>query len=164
MNKEQEMIPKREIVEQVGSVLKRLAMLHFYYAKTLLDELGDEEGRRVINAALTAYGHQVGLMARAKTLENGLEPIPENYLGDIPEWPWLSEGVIIDGEVRERVHHCPLASEWINLGDPAVGRLYCAVDQARMEAFNPECQYVHFRTIPDGDSFCECAVRPLKKA
>lgn len=163
MNQETESISKREAVEQVGAVLRRLAMLHYYYAKTLLDELGEKHGRKIIAKAIEAYGRRIGFIVRAKTLEAGLEPLPENYQSDIPGWPWPSEMAIVDGEVRERIHHCPLASEWINLGDPAIGRYYCEVDYARMEGFNPEFEYVFFKRIPDGDAYCESTVRPVKR-
>jgi nitroreductase len=72
--------------------------------------------------------------------------------------------VKVEGEERVRVYHCPLAAEWLLWGDPALARLYCGVDQAKIKAFNPEYEYVHVRNILDGDPYCELAVRKIAEA
>ncbi len=162
MHDEQEMIPTHEVVDQVGSALKRLALLHYYYARTLMDELGEEKGRSLAMKAISSYGQHVGALARERTLAKGLEPTPGNYQDDLPDWPWHSEEVMVDGEHRERVHHCPLAAEWLDLGQPAIGRLYCNVDQARILGFNDNFEYVHYCTLLDGSPYCETVVKPVK--
>jgi len=70
--------------------------------------------------------------------------------------------VVVDGENRVRVHTCYLADTWKELRVPEIGRLYCFVDQAKYESFNPELECVHTKNVLDGDPFCELAVR-LKK-
>ncbi len=149
--------------EQVGNVLRRLALLHYYYAQAVVDELGPEKGKALVGKALEAYGIHLGQTALAKTLEKDLPPVPEHYQGDLPGWPWLDEEVMVDGEPRERTHHCPLAAVWFELGGLDIGRLYCEVDQAMIEGFNPDYEYIHFKTIPDGDPYCESVIRPLKE-
>jgi nitroreductase len=89
---------------------------------------------------------------------------PENFESDLPDEAWRTEGVYVDGEERVRVHECPLASEWMEWGNPETARLYCGVDQAKMKGFNPEYEYVHVKNILDGDPYCELAIRPTKKA
>ncbi len=44
-----------------------------------------------------------------------------------------------------------------------MGKIYCFVDQAKYEAYNPELQCVHVKNVMDGDTYCELAVRPKKR-
>ena len=73
---------------------------------------------------------------------------------------WEAEEVIVGDENRTRIHHCPLARVWQELGNPRHARFYCFVDQAKMSAFNPGYTYVHLKNLLDGDPYCELAVRP----
>ncbi|GAI30170.1 unnamed protein product, partial [marine sediment metagenome] len=41
-----------------------------------------------------------------------------------------------------------------------LGRIYCYVDPASTMAYNPEFKIVHTKAVPDGDEFCELALRP----
>jgi hypothetical protein len=49
------------------------------------------------------------------------------------------------------------------LGEPALGRLYCYMDQSKYKAYNPELECVHVKNILDGDPYCELAVRKVPK-
>lgn len=40
-----------------------------------------------------------------------------------------------------------------------MGRIYCFVDQAKYEAYNPGLECVHVKNVLDGDPYCELAVR-----
>ena len=81
----------------------------------------------------------------------------------IKEIPRGYEKIVVDGEERIRVHHCPLASEWLEWSDPQKARLYCFVDQAKMKGFNPGYEYIHIKNLLDGDPYCELVVRPIEK-
>ncbi len=156
------MIPKAEALNQIKLGLRRASLIYHYFCETMIDELGEEKGTEMIKKAVDAYGTHVGLAARRKANEKGLALTPENFENDLPFLAWETESVIVDGEERRRVHHCPLAKEFLNLGDPKRGRLYCWVDQAKMKAFNPEYEYVHVKNILDGDPYCELVVRRVK--
>ena len=47
------------------------------------------------------------------------------------------------------------------MGAPAarLGRLYCFVDQAKQEAYNPDYEFLHLKNVLDGDPYCVFALR-----
>ena len=163
MKNRENMIPGDEALRQIQLALRRAALLYHFFAKTLTDELGESRGRELIRRAIDAYGDHIGREARCHVDERGLSPTPENFESDLPTLAWEMERVVVDGEERVRVQHCPLAEEWLTMGDPARGRLYCFVDQAKMRGFNPDYEYVHTRNVLDGDPYCELVVRPVKR-
>lgn len=163
MKKKEELIPKEEALRQIGLGLRRTALLYHYFARTLADELGEERGKALIRKAIDAYGTHIGKDARRKADEKGLSLTPENFENDLPMLAWKTERVVVEGEERMRVHHCPLAKEWLALGEGKRARPYCYVDQAKMQAFNPNYEYIHVKNILDGDPYCELVVRPVKK-
>lgn len=160
---EDKTIRKEEALRQIHLSLRRTALLYHHFADTLVAELGERKGTELIRKAIEAYGGHIGKDGRKKALDKGLSPTPENFESDIPDLAWEMEEVTVDGEKRTRVKHCPLAEEWLAWGDPSKARLYCHVDQAKMRAFNPDYEYVHLRTVLDGDPYCELAVRRSKK-
>lgn len=163
MHEKIETITQKEAIEQVKLALRRTALIYHHFSKTLLEEFGEEKGRKLIRKAIDAYGNHIGGESRMKAEEKGLRLSPENYQDDLPHSAWKSETVTIEGEERVRVHYCPLAEEWLTWGDSETARLYCYVDQAKMKAYNPEYEYVHIKNLLDGDPHCELAVRPVKK-
>ena len=154
-------IPKEDAVAQVKLALRRAALIYHYFAETLIDEFGEDRGRELILKAVNAYGEHVGKASRRKAQEKGLTLSPQNYQEDLPKMAWEAEPITVDGEDRMRIHHCPLAAEWLALGESRNARLYCFVDQAKMDAFNPEFEYIHLKNILDGDPYCEMVVRPV---
>jgi len=164
MSEKQEMVSKEEAARQVQSMITRLAWLHYAFARTLMKELGDKKGKELSKKAVALYGELVGKKAKEKTLAKGLPLTRENYSDDLPSLGWGdSERVEVEGEKRGRVYTCYLAKVWKELGDPEIGRLYCFVDQAKYEAYNPELVCVHVKNVLDGDPYCELAVRTKKK-
>ncbi len=153
---------KEEARRQVLSIVKRMALLHYSFAKTLVDTLGEKRGRKITRQAADFYGELVGRKVLEKTLAQGLQPLRENYQEDLPSLGWNIEGVVVEGEPRARVHDCNLAQTWKELGEPALGRLYCYMDQAKYTAYNPDLECVHVKNILDGDPYCELAVRKRK--
>ena len=159
MSEEEKKILKSEALEQVNLALRRAALLYHYFADTVISEFGEDEGRRLILKAIGAYGTHIGDTAGDRAQQKGLQSLPENFQDDLPLMAWEAEEVVVDNEKRTRIHHCPLAAVWKELGNPEHARLYCFVDQAKMTAFNPDYTYVHLKNILDGDSHCELVVR-----
>ncbi len=48
---------------------------------------------------------------------------------------------------------------WNKLSAGELGRLYCYVDPAKYMSFNPDFKLIHMKALPDGDEYCELAVR-----
>jgi hypothetical protein len=49
---------------------------------------------------------------------------------------------------------------WQELGENKLGRFYCYVDPAKYMEFNPGYKLMHIKSLPDGDDYCELALRP----
>ncbi len=58
------------------------------------------------------------------------------------------------------MYGCVMAKVWKNLGEDELGRLYCYIDPAKYMGFNPKFKLIHIKTLPDGDDYCEIALRP----
>ncbi|RPJ42326.1 MAG: hypothetical protein EHM27_03205 [Deltaproteobacteria bacterium] len=162
MARKKEMLTKEDATREVLSIVNRMALLHYSYAKTLIRELGAKKGKEVTRKAIDFYGRQVGKQVREKTRAKGLETFLENYQEDLPLLGWNMEKVVVDGEPRVRIYDCNLAKAWNALGDPTLGRLYCYMDQAKYTAYNSKLECVHIKNTLDGDPCCELAIRRKK--
>jgi hypothetical protein len=162
MARKKEMLTEEEATRQVLSIVNRMALLHYSYGKTLIRELGAKKGKELTRKAIDFYGRQVGKQVRKKTMAKGLETRLENYQEDLPLLGWNMEKVVVDGEPRIRIYDCNLAKAWNALGDPALGRLYCHMDQAKYPAYDSKFECVHEKNILDGDPYCELAIRRKK--
>jgi len=164
MAEEKERITKEEAFQQVKSMITRAALIHWAFTKTLVDELGEKKGKALAKKAIEVYGKEVGKRVKERTLARGLPLTRENFQDDLPDLGWAErEKVEVEGENRSRVYTCHLARVWQELGVPELGRIYCFVDQAKYEAYNPELQCVHVKNVLDGDPYCELAVRPREQ-
>jgi predicted hydrocarbon binding protein len=159
---EKDKIAKEQALKEVLLMIRRTALLHYCYAKTLIEELGEERGKELILKAIHSYGENVGKKVKEETLAKGLNLLVENYQEDLPSLGWGIERVTVEGEPRARVHECHLASVWKELGVPEIGRLYCYVDQAKYKAYNPNLECIHLKNVLEGDPYCELAVRYKK--
>jgi hypothetical protein len=61
-----EKISKSDATEQVVSMCRRLAQLYISFAKTLVEQLGQQRGRELILQAISRYGQGIGQMIRQK--------------------------------------------------------------------------------------------------
>lgn len=143
----------------ISKMIRRLALLYRHFSETLERELGPEKARPLIRKAIDAYGAQIGREARERNVDAGIPLSAANYKDDLPSVGWETEPETILGEACTRVTRCPLADELRSI-DPALARIYCYVDQAKMQAYNPKLVYIHLKNILDGDDFCRHTVRP----
>lgn len=121
--------------------LQRLA-----YAKTLVEEFGEERGRKLILKAIKDYSSRCGEKAKS-----GGQDLPKYGLHERIGW------VDVDGEKRVRAHGCVLSKEW---REDSLGRLHCYVDPAKTMAVDPTKKLVHTKAVPEGDDYCELVFRP----
>ncbi|MBI9047412.1 MAG: L-2-amino-thiazoline-4-carboxylic acid hydrolase [Anaerolineaceae bacterium] len=161
-------INKDECAEQVGLMARRTSLLHYYFSKTLLDELGEEEGMRLIKKSVWAYGEHCGNVIREKLDEMGLPNNEENFgkNPDLPNVGWdVGSSVQEDGSERLIVKYCPLADAFMQLGEDGIrlGREYCWVDQAKQHGYNPDYEFLHTKNVLDGDPYCEFLVQLRKE-
>jgi hypothetical protein len=161
---EQDMIPIEKAEQAVRDMTRRVALLHLAYARTLVDELGEERGRELIKQAIKDYGTRVGERTRRRVEEMGLEPTPENFRkgSDLSPLGFDHRRAVVDGEPRVRSFGCVLAEVWHEYDEDELGGLYCLIDPAKMQAYDSNWTMVHTKKVPDGDECCELAVRPLE--
>lgn len=164
--KKEEMIPLEDAKKAVEITCERLALLHIAFARAIVDELGDEKGKKLILKAIKSYGKMIGEKVKADVEEMGLEAVPQNYgVGksrDLPAFGMHTgrEKVTVNGETRTKAYGCVMGELWNKMGEGELGRLYCYVDPAKYMAFNPKFKLQHIKATPDGDDCCEMAVRP----
>ena len=158
----EETVTTEDAREQIRKACIRLGLLHIYYAKTLVEELGEERGKQIILKAIKRYGRHIGEEAKRKIYAKGLQNDPANYESGIPSYGMHDyiEQVEIHDEKVSRAHGCVMGRLWRQLGESELGRLYCYVDPAQLMAFNPRFKLYHLKSIPDGDEYCEIVVRP----
>jgi hypothetical protein len=161
----EKMLTEKECTEEVCRMARRTALLYYYFGSTLIQDLGEEEGKRLIAKAIWAYGEHCGRTIRDAVEEMGLPLTQENFdkIPDLPGYGWENSQVTSpDGEVHAIANYCPLAAIWMQLGPEAqkLGRLYCFVDQAKQHAYNPEEKFVHVKNLLDNDPYCEFKVVP----
>ena len=53
-------ISKEQAFKEVLTIIRRTALLHYCYAKTLIEEFGEERGKELILKAIRSYGEEVG--------------------------------------------------------------------------------------------------------
>jgi hypothetical protein len=164
MATEQEQITVDECAAEIHLLARRLALLHYYFAEAIIARLGEEEGRALVKEAIWAYGRHCGKAVREGVEALGLPVTDANYgrVRDLPRYGWSQDTVTLpDGEVRPIATFCPVAAAFQELGPRGIelGRLYCFVDQAKYEAYNPAIEFVHARNVLDGDACCEFALQ-----
>ncbi len=168
MTNETPKITIQECTEEVKLMARRAALLHYYFSEAIIQELGEEKGKALIKKAIWAYGEHCGSTVREGVQAMGLPLTDENYgkVRDLPKYGWET-GMIEtpEGEIRPIATLCPLATTFQELGLRGVdlGRLYCYVDQAKYEAYNPEVNFIHAKNVLDGDEYCEFLIEPKNK-
>jgi hypothetical protein len=158
----EKMVPLEEAREQVRRITRRLAMMHLAYAKTIIQEMGEEKGRALVLKAIKNYAKSVGEQVKSKVAADGKPNAPDNYREDLPLYGIndSSEVVEVDGLKRSRVYGCVMAQIWHELGEDEIGRLYCYVDPAKYMFYNDKFKLAHVQAVPDGCEYCELAVVP----
>lgn len=148
--------------EQVRLMARRTALLYAAFAQAVVRELGEERGRELVREAVRVYGEACGEAVRRQVEEQGLENTPQNYAQgkDLPEVGWdRAEVALADGSTASVVQSCPIAEVFLERGIPELGRLYCGVDQAKQNAYNPVYEFVHAANVLDGDPYCRFVLR-----
>ena len=158
----EQQISRDDAVKNVRLMARRTALLYYYFAKTLVDELGEEEGKRLTAKAVWAYGEHCGKAVREGVQAMGLPPTDENFnkVTDLPSVGWdMSRVTLENGDEHPIATYCPLAAVWKELGAEDIGRMYCMVDQAKYHGYNPDYEYIHAKNVLDGDEYCEFVVK-----
>lgn len=168
MNEKSVTISPEECAREIQLLARRLGLLHFYFSKAVVDKLGEAEGKALIKEAVWAYGEHCGRAVREGVEAMGLPLTDENYglVRDLPKYGWEGGTVTLEnGEERPIATFCPVAEVLKELGPQGIelGRLYCYVDQAKYEAYNPDLDFQHAKNVLDGDPYCEFLIQPKEQ-
>ena len=162
-----QIVTKKEAAKEIEMVSKRIALLHLAYAKTLVNELGNEKGEKVILKAIKYYGKLIGEEVKKNIHDQGLEATPDNYgrgkSRDLPRYGMHAgrETFESGGRKRRKSYGCVLGKLWREYGEEELGRLYCYVDLAKSMYYNPHFKLVHTKCMPEReDEECEFDVIP----
>ena len=161
----EDLIKREDAAREIELVSRRLGLLHLAFARTLMDEFGEEVGRRLVLKAIKRYGIMIGEEVKRAVQADGLPLTPDNYgVGkgrSLPEFGMheRSEKLEVGGEKRSRAYGCVMAKVWKEYGEDKLGRLYCYVDPAKYMAYNPNYKLAHVTAIPDGSPYCEFCIK-----
>jgi hypothetical protein len=98
-------ISRDEAVADVHLMARRTALLYFYFAKTLVEGLGEEEGKRLIAKAIWAYGEHCGKAVREGVEAMGLPPTGENFnkVSDLPKLGWEASTITLENSEQRPI-------------------------------------------------------------
>ena len=139
--------------------MARLAALLFhYFAQEAERTLGAEAGRALVARAIYNMGRDRGRQIRQRVDAAGLEPTLENMFKfyDLPIGEaWQSQSERVGNRLVKTFTYCPLAEVWRELGDEEHGVLYCEIDRAIVEGYNPAIAIRPAKNMQRGDERCE---------
>ena len=144
-----EKISVKDCEEMVRNMGNMFGQLYLQFAKTIMEELGPIKGKELVLKAVRRYGLERGKRIREKVLAADLPLTVENFqkYNDLPSLGWK----IQDGEVLS----CSYAEPWIEHEEYQIGSLYCEVDVAKYEGYNPEIKVERLKSILLGDKCCK---------
>lgn len=148
----------RQWEEDVQIISKRLVTLYYYMVNSMLEDLPEEETEKIIKRAIKNYGMYWGNYCKEKVKECGLPVTARNYcIGkDLPSRGLSKTVDLVDdeNELLQSTTNCLFGEMWKDMDFSRWGRLYCAVDFAKFEAYDPELKSEHQKHIMDGDECC----------
>ena len=139
--------------------MARLVALQFHhFAVEAENTLGADAGRALVTHAIYNMGRERGRRIRERVDAAGLEPTLENMFKfyDLPIGEaWQSQGSRVGDRFIKTYTYCPLAEVWQELNDEERGILYCDVDIAIVEGYNPAITIRPVKNMLRGDEQCE---------
>ena len=158
----EDLISKNEAKQQVRQMGRMMASLYYHLGQEITAVVGKDKAKEILNRAVWNYGVERGRQQKAKVVNAGYEPIPENYskVPDLPSLGWDVEKIETgENPTQVRITYCPFAEVWKEKEFTELGRIYCTVDQAKYKGFHPDSELVHLRNVLDGECCCEMVTR-----
>jgi hypothetical protein len=152
---------KEEVKQAVQSMARFTALLYYHLTKEILSA-DPERGREIIRRAIRSFGLDRGKRIAERVKRQGLPLTIENLhrFYDMPIVSgWEPKGECRSDGYYSRTEACTFADVWQQLGYAEIGRLYCEVDPAIREGYNPDIEYLSTSNILDGDPYCSSVSR-----
>jgi hypothetical protein len=149
--------PKHEdaALQKMGRVF---ALLFGHLARAAVARCG-AEGRHAVIDGVMSFGRQRGRMIRERVLAQGLPLTVEHFYAN-HDLAHVNAGfdmtlVCRDWGGEALVTRCPFADVWREMQEPELGAIYCLVDVAMLEGYNPDLVLVRPTTILGGQPSCQ---------
>ncbi len=141
---------QQDITRETTMLAHLFALLYYHFGATLIAELGEKRGRRLIEKAVKDFALDRGRRMKSQVLSLGKRPNFKNYhlVRDLPEHTFW--------DTPEGRTHCPFADIWEKKGSfgQALGLLYCNTnDPWKIKGYNPQAKlwrWVKNRNLGDG--------------
>ena len=152
------MVSVEEAAAQVKVVATRLALMHIAYARTLVEELGEDTAKDTVIKAMMEYGRMVGERNKAGEQDLPFYGLHEKYsyrhedYQDFRELP-AEQTEEVDWDAF-KVYGCVLSEVFQEYGEMELGRLYCFVDAAKTMAGGSSKKLIHTACEVCGDDHC----------
>ncbi len=142
-----------EIINEVRKACRQFAMLYFHFAKVLVEELGEEAAKPLIQKAVFELSLDRSNQLREKAKQLGLETTMETFtkITDLPMIGWVKE------LGRD---HCPYAQTWKKYFDDypwfrEIAPLYCdVIDTTNAENFTRRQSHTITENVLTGGDTC----------
>ncbi len=143
-----------QAVEQVRKACRQFAMLYFHFAKVLVEELGEEKAKVLIQKAIFELALDRSGQLREKAEKSGMEFSMKTFqqITDLPMIGWVKE---------LGKNHCPYAETWVKYFDEypwfqELAPLYCdVIDTTNAENFTRGLSHKITKNVLTGGETCE---------
>lgn len=147
-------IEYQEAVKEVRKACRQYAMLYFHFSKVLVEELGEDKAKPLIQKAIFELAVDRSEQLRGKAEKLGLPLTIETFM-EISDLPLI-------GWVRELgVNHCPYAETWFKYFDEfpwfkEISPLYCdVIDTTNAENFTRGLSHKITENVLLGGTGCQ---------
>lgn len=139
----EDMVPLSEAENEVKIVTQRLALLHLAFSKSIMEQLGWEEGKQLILDSIKRYGEYV-----AERTKQGYQGLPKYGF-------W---------ERREgKAPLCELGKVMLEMNEPKLGAMYCLIDPAKTMAADLSNKMIHTKCMILGHDECQFDTIPTSE-
>lgn len=151
---EEQKISYSQAVLEVRKASRQFAMLYFHFCKVLVEQLGMEKAKKLIQQAIFNLSLDRSTQLRETVQAKGKETNLENFQvhSDLPRIGWVKE------LGRD---HCPYAETWVKYYEAypwfrELAPFYCdIIDTTNIENFTGELSHQLIKNVLWGDETCE---------
>ncbi len=144
---------EKAITRETTRMADLFALLYYHFGNSILDELGERKGSRLIERAVRSFALDRGRRMRRGLVAKGKKPNWKNLgqANDLPEYTFWND--------KQGRTHCPFADIWEEKGrrGQRLGLLYCNTnDPWKLKGYNPNARiwrWVKNRNL--GDKVCD---------
>ena len=159
------MEPQEARQAQLDELVQFSALLYYHLAKEVVQTFG-QQGEEAIARAMENFGRERGLTIKAKVEEEDL-PLTLDNLARFYDLPvtgaWRTTARISPRRATHMVEYCPFAKIWRQRKAENLGLLYCKVEDALKQAYNPDIISEQSKSLMAGQDCCLVSAKLKEK-